>query len=54
MTVGWRLNEHVKVGLKAFWEVDVVGEKGDGLATMDDDEESFLGRVGTGVRRLSV
>ena len=41
MTVGCRLNEQVKVGLKAFWEIEEVGEKGDGLLTIDDREESF-------------
>ena len=40
------MNEQVNVGLKAFWEVDVIGEKGDGLVTIDDDEESFRGIVG--------
>ena len=53
-TVGWRLNEQVKVGLKTFWEVDEIGEKGDGLLTIDDDEESFRCDVGGRIRKLRV
>ena len=44
----------MKVGLITFWGIDELWEKGDGLWAIDDDEESFLGRVGAGVRRLSV
>ena len=54
MTVGCRLNEQVKVGLKAVWEVEEVGEKGDGLSMIDDREESFRCSVGGWIRKLRV
>ena len=44
----------MKVGLETFWGVDEIGEKGDGLLAIDDDEESFRCNVEDWNRKLRV